>query len=334
MKLTTLACMASALLLASCGGGSNATTPQNVVTPGPGVTTQSVSGTLLIGNPGTTTSSKTRNTAFVSSSTMHVALFIDGAAATAGAASGCTATTGGTGTSTCTITWAAQLTVPAAHTFAVEADSGTNAPANTVLSEGSGSYPIVAGTANALGTLSLNGVAKNATFTVATCSGAAPNSLCTGNITIAAPANNAIAYTGSVVVPTAGSLPTSGNVFDNGAVTFVSSTPANGTLTGTAQTASANTFSTLTAGTLSVAGVDTTGVYTYQVTCGATATGTFGITIGGAATPSGLVTTAELAALPTAVTYPAAGIVVLGTPVSFTCTGGNITSSGGTLPVN
>ena len=332
MKLTTIACLASALLLASCGGGSNGTTPQTVVTPGPGATIQSVSGTLLIGNPGTTSSSKTRTPAFVSSSTMHVALFIDGAATTAGAASGCTATTG-TGSS-CTITWAAQLTVPAAHTFSVETDTGTNAPANTVLSVGSGSYSIVAGSANALGVLSLNGVAKNATFTVATCSGVTPASLCTGNITIAAPANNAIAYTGATVVPTTGTAPTSGNVYDNGAVTFVSSAPAVGTITGTAQTVASNVFSTLAAGTLTVAGVDTTGIYTYQVTCAAAGSGTFTITLGGGATPSNLVTTAELAGLATPVTYPAAGLVVAGTAVSFTCTGGNITSTGGTLPIN
>jgi hypothetical protein len=286
MKLSTAVCMAFALLLAACGGGSNSS-PTPLVGPGAGSTIQSVSGTLLIGNPGTTVTSTTRAPAFVSSSTKHVALFIDGAATTAGQVSSCSATTG-TGAG-CTITWAAQLTVPAAHTFAVEADSGTNAPANTVLSVGSGSYAIVAGTANALGALSLNGIASQATFTVGLCTGVSPNSGCPGTITISAPANNAIAYTGAVAVPTTGNLPTSGNVFDNGPATFVSTAPATGTITGTP---------------------------------------------GGGATADTILTAPELAGLTPVVSLPAAGLTVAGTPVTFTCTAGNITSTGGTLPVN
>jgi hypothetical protein len=316
------------MLLAACGGGTNGSTPSAIVTPGPGVSSQTVSGTLLIGNPGTTASSTHRSPAFVSPATKHVALFIDGSAVTAGQSASCSAATG-TGTG-CTITWAAQLTVPAAHTFAVEADTGTNAPANTVLSVGSGSYAIVAGTANALGTLALNGISTGATFTVGTCSGSTPNSLCPGTITIASAAGTAIAYTGATTVPTTGNAPTSGNVFDNGPATFVSSAPTIGTITGTVQT----TFSTLAAGVLSVSGVNTTGSYTYQVTCGAAATGTFGITLGGAATVDTVVTTAELAGLTPAVSLPAGGLTVAGTAVLFTCTSGNITSSGGTLPVN
>jgi hypothetical protein len=219
--------------------------------------------------------------------------------------------------------------VPAAHTFAVETDSGTNAPANTVLSVGSGSYAIVAGSANALAALSLNGVVKGATFTVVTCSGTTPTSLCSGTITLAEPAGNAIAYTGATVVPTTGNSPSSGNVFDNGSATFVSNTPAVGTITGTAQP----NFSSLAAGTLTVAGVNTTGSYTYQVTCVGGASGTFGITLGGGLTPSLAVSAAELAALSPAVSY-ATGVTVIGTPLSFTCASGNISSAGGTLPVN
>jgi len=317
--------MASAMMLASCGGGGSMspTTAAHANT-----TTQSVSGTLTIGNPGTSAQSKGRGPLFVSSTTKHASLFIDGAATASGSTASCTASTG-TGTG-CTITWAAQLTVPAAHTFAVETDTGTNTPTNTILSEGAGSYAIVAGTANTLTALSLNGTVVGATFAVSTCSGVSPNSLCNGTVTLSAPGGTAIAYTGSTTVPTTGNSPSSGNVFDNGNVTLVSSAPAVGTITGTVQ----STFSSLTSGTLTVSGVDTTGSYTYQVTCGAGTTGTFGVTLGGAASSSAAVSVAEAAALSPAVSFAAAGVNVLGTAPSYTCTAGNITSTGGTLPVN
>jgi hypothetical protein len=314
----------SAALLASCGSGGTGTSAPQL----PHAATQAVSGTLTIGNPGSTTTSTGRRPLFVSPSTKHAALFIDGAAAASGSTTTCTGTTG-TGTG-CTIAWTAQLAVPAAHVFAVETDTGTNAPANTVLSEGAGTYAVVAGAGNTLGALSLNGIASGATFAVTSCSGANPNSLCNGTVTISAPAGNAIAYTGTTPVPTAGNSPSSGNVFDNGNVTLVSSAPAVGTITGTAQP----TFSALAAGTLTVSGVDTTGISTYQVTCASGATGTFGITLGGGATPSGAVTAAELAGLSPAVSFPAAGVAVVGTAPSFTCNAGTISSASGTLPVN
>jgi len=239
----------------------------------------------------------------------------------------------GSGTG-CTISWSAQLTVPASHVFAVETDTGTNAPANTVLSEGAASYTVVAGSTNTLATMSLNGVVKQATFTVSGCSGVTPNSLCNGTVALAAAAGNVISYAGTTVVPTTGNSPSSGNVFDNGAVTFVSTTPASGVATGTAQTTGPNVFSTYAANTLTVSGVNTTGIYTYQVTCASGATGTFGITVGGAATPSLAVTTAELGALTPAVTYPTGGITVIGTAPLFSCTAGGISNASGTLPVN
>jgi hypothetical protein len=291
-----------------------------------------VSGTLTIGAPSALAQSVTRKPAFVSPSTGHAAVFIDGATSNSGSTTTCTATTG-TGTG-CTISWSAQLTVPASHTFAVETDTGTNAPANTVLSEGAGAYAVVAGSGNTLAALSLNGVVKQATFAVTACSGVSPNSLCNGTVVLAATAGSAIAYTGSTAVPTTGNSPSSGNVFDNGAVTFVSATPASGLVTGTAQTASSNVFSTFASNTLTVSGANTTGTYTYQVTCAGGATGTFGITVGGASTPSLAVSTAELAALTTAVSYPAAGVTVIATAPLFTCTAGNISGSSGTLPVN
>jgi hypothetical protein len=287
---------------------------------------------LTLGSSSGRAQSNARNPAFVSPSTGHASLFIDGAAANSGSTTTCVAATG-TGTG-CTITWSAQLTVPASHTFAVETDTGTNSPANTVLSEGSGSFAVVAGSGNTLATMSLNGAVKQATFAVTGCSGTTPTSLCNGTIVLAAANGNAVAYTGATLVPTTGISPSSGNVFDNGAVTFVSATPANGLVTGTAQTSGSNTFSTFASSTLSVSGVNTTGTYTYQVTCGASATGTFGITVGGAATPSLAVTTAELAALTTPVTYPAAGITVVGTAPLFSCAAGNISNTSGSLPVN
>lgn len=287
-----------------------------------------MSGTLTIGPPPASTQGAGRKPAFVSPSTLHASVFIDGAATAAGSVSSCTAATG-TGTG-CTIPWTAQLNVPASHVFAVEADTGANAPADTVLSVGAETSAVVSGTANTPAPLSLNGVVKQATFSVASCSGVSPNSLCTGTVLLAASAGNAIGYTGATVVPTIGDNPSSGNVFDNGPVTFVSSAPAVGLVTGTAQPA----FSTLATNILTVSGVNPTGTYTYQVTCGAAATGSFGITVGGATTPTDIVTTAELAGLSTPVTYPAAGITVMLTPPSFACASGTISSSGGNIVVN
>jgi hypothetical protein len=328
MKLPTLVCTASTLLLAACGGGggSNGSPPssvQTVLAPGSGtsnaaVAPQAVSGTLTIGNPGSTSMASSRRPAFVSASTMHMAVFIDGTAAPAGVTATCTASTG-TIPSGCTIPWSAQLTVPNLHTFAVEADSGTNAPANTVLSVGSASYTIVAGSANALTLPALSGIAHLVTFTTGTCNGTTPNSLCSGTITIADPANNAIASTGVA------------DAFDNGPATFVSSSPAVGAITGTALAP----FSTLAAGTLTVSDVNATGIDAFQVTCVAGATGTFGITLGGGTTANTGVTPAELAALTPPVTLPPPGLIVSGTPPTYTCTAGNMTSSaGGSLTVN
>jgi hypothetical protein len=291
-----------------------------------------VSGTLTIGSPNTQSKSSKVKTYSVSPSTGHAAVFIDGAVANSGSTTTCVASNGnGTG---CTISWSANLAVPASHVFAVETDTGSNAPANTVLSEGSGSFAVVAGSGNSLSALSLNGVVKQATFTVTACSGVSPNSLCNGSVSLASAAGSAIAYTGSTIVPTTGNSPSSGNVFDNGAVTFASATSASGLVTGTAQTSGSNVFSTYAGNTLTASGVNTTGTYTYQATCVGAATGTFGITVGGASTPSLAVTSAELAALSTPVSYPAAGVTVIGTAPQFACTAGNISASSGSLPVN
>jgi hypothetical protein len=298
---------------------------------------QKVSGTLAIASsPATAALLRGRlarrgtRPLYVSAATGKVNLFIDGAATPSGTLTACPAATGSvTG---CTIAWTTTVAVPAAHTFTVEIDTGTaNSPNNTVLAEGEGSYALVAGTANILSALSLNAVVTNATFTIGTCTATS----CSGTVVLADAAGFAIAYTGTATTPpTYGQSPTSGNVYDNSGVagasnvTLTSNAPAVGTVTGTAQAP----FSTYTAPTLTLAGVDTTGSYTYAVTCVAAATGTFGITVGGGATPSGDVTTGELTGV--GVTYPAAGVVTNPTAPSFTCTNGNIGSATGTLPVN
>jgi hypothetical protein len=156
-----------------------------------------------------------------------------------------------------------------------------------------------------------------------------------GNVSLSTPAGVLITYTGATTVPTAGNSPSTGTVYDNGNVTFVSSNAAagGGLITGTAQTSGANVFSTYASNTLTVSGVNTTGIYTYQATCNATGTGTFGITAALAGSPSLDVSAAELAALSPAVSYPA-GITVLTTAPSFSCTSGAIGDATGTIPVN
>jgi hypothetical protein len=316
-----LACIASIMSLAACSGGGSSGTPQAITT------VQQVNGTITIVTPGTIPASVGRRPAFVSPATGHVALFINGAAAAAGSTVTCASANGNTGG--CTISWTAALAVPHSYTFAVEADSGINSPANTVLSEGEETYTVVSGS-NTVTALSLNGVVKDATFTATSCT----TGSCSGTIALAAAAGNIISYGGALTVPAAGNNPSSGNVFDNGSVTFVSSAAGIGLVTGSAYTSGANVYASYATNTLTVSGVQasTTGTYPYVVTCGASATGTFGITTGGAGTPSGDVTTAELTAL--GVSYPAAAITVIGTAPSFSCASGTIGDATGTIPVN
>jgi hypothetical protein len=337
-----VSCLIVAFALSACSGGGGGSSPAAPTAP---TTVQKVSGTLeIVSSPATTAllrgalareGALARHGArplFVSASTGDVHLFIDGGAAPSGSLTTCSAATG-TGTG-CTLSWTTALAVPASHIFAVEIDTGTtHTPNNTVLAEGSGSYVLVAGSNTTLTpALSLNAVVTSATFTTTSCTA----TTCSGNVVLAAAGGNAIAYTGGTAVPTYGQSPTSGNVFDNSGVsgasnvTLTSSAAATGTVTGIAQTP----FSTFTAPTLTIAGVNTNGTYTYSVGCVASATGTFGITVGGGATPSLDVTAAELSGLSPAVTYPASGVVTNATAPSFTCTSGNISSATGTLPVN
>jgi hypothetical protein len=141
-----------------------------------------------------------------------------------------------------------------------------------------------------------------------------------------------LVYTGSLTTPTEGNSPTSGNVLDNdggGAsdVTLTSDTPAVGTVTGTTQ----SPFSSYATGTLKLIGLNNSGNYTFTVACAASATGTFGITFGGATSSSGDVTAAELTGL--SLTYPNT-INGTGTGKVFTCTSGTISAVTGTLIIN
>lgn len=271
---------------------------------------------------------------YVSTATAHAALFIDGGSTAAGSTTSCSPSNG-TGTG-CTISWTANLTVPASHVFAVEIDTGPSIlPHNTVLAEGRGTYTIFPGT-NTLGTggngapLSLNGVVNTYFYNVNSCSG----SSCSGVFTPADAASYSIFYAGALSSPTQGQNPTSGNVFDNNGggannLTVASDTPSIGTMTGTAQAPWTSTGSNV----LNILGVNSSTSYTYQVTCVANANGKFGLVSGGAGTGSGDVTPAELSGLPTAVTYPAGPAGIDSTNL-FTCTNGVASSATGSLITN
>jgi 6-phosphogluconolactonase (cycloisomerase 2 family) len=146
--------------------------------------------------------------------------------------------------------------VPAAHTFAVEVDNGTN-----VLAENEASYALTFGS-NTLATLTLNGVAATSELTAETCSG----TTCTGTLQVADSATDPITNSGS------------NPSFDNGTITYASATPATGTV------ASGGTIAT----------VSTAGTYAYTTSCAAS-TGQFQTTMT-ASIPagSGDVTAAEL----------------------------------------
>jgi hypothetical protein len=319
---------AFALLLASCGGGSNGSAPA-AVQP----TVQQVSGTLPIGIPGAGTSSTERKPAFVGLATTHANVWVNGLLVPSNASSTCTGTqTTGTGTF-CTISWNVSLAVPASYNFQVETDDGTK-----VLAEGSKTYAIVAGV-NSLSALTLNGVVAKATLATTSCTAGTAGTTagtCAGTITIQENGADAIAYTGATTVPAAGLNPTTGTIFDNGNVTLVAST-ASGLVTGTAQTSGSNVFSTFASNTLTLSGVNTTGIYTYAVACAtATTSGTFGITLGGSAgRTSGVnVLDTQLANATGTPAYPSSTVTVTGTAPSYTCTNGVISSATGTIPVN
>jgi hypothetical protein len=269
----------------------------------------------------------------VSGGTTHAALFIDGSSSPAGQTSSCTATIG-TGTG-CTISWNANLSAPASHTFAVETDNGSK-----VLDEGKATYNVALGS-NSLGTggggnapLSLNAAAYTVGYSVSSCAAGT----CNGSLSLFDAAFYSIVYGGSTLVPTNGQNPTSGNVLDNnggGASNFtVTSNGASvGTVTGPAQSSGSNTYATYSSGTLTIVGIDSSGNFAFNVACVSGATGTFGVNWGGLTTPSGDVTSAELGALSPVISYPSSPAGG-GTGNIFTCTSGAITATSGTLVTN
>lgn len=132
-----LFCVAMTAALAAAGALMTAGT----ATPGQHVVR--ASGTLQVAMPAGPASDSTLGVrltsvdlpSYVSTGTAHASLFIDHAATPAGATTTCAASNG-TGTG-CTISWTANLTVPASHVFSVEIDTGPSIlPHNTVLAEG------------------------------------------------------------------------------------------------------------------------------------------------------------------------------------------------------
>jgi hypothetical protein len=325
LKPRVLLSVAIASALAGVGAGVTVAAARSV----PQV--RHVSGTLEIALPaGGVKLTSAERPDEVSGGTMHAALFIDGAGSPAGQTSSCSATSG-TGVG-CTITWSASLSAPATHTFAVETDNG--ASGHTVLDVGRASYVVNIGS-NALGSggagnapLSLNVAAYTFGYSVGSCSGGT----CSGSFSLFDAAFFSAVYQGSLTVPTNGQNPTSGNVLDNNGggtdnVTLTSDNPTIGTVTGTA-----STFASFSSGTLTVLGLTSSGNWSYSVACTAGATGTFGIVFGGAKTPSGDVTAAELAGLSPAVSYPASGFGDTGR--IFNCTSGVASDVSGSLVTN
>lgn len=337
-----LFCVAMAAALAVVGFGVTAGSTTSVRQ------VRQVSGTLQVAVPAALASDSGAGVghrgdslpSYVSTGTAHASLFIDHASSAAGSTTSCSASNG-TGTG-CTITWTANLTVPASHVFSVEIDTGPSIlPHNTVLAEGQGTYTVFPGT-NTLGSggngspLSLNGVANTYFYNITTCSGAS----CTGTVSFADAAAYTIFYGGPLTTPTQGQSPTSGNVFDNNGfgqsgpaatsnLTFSSDTASIGTITGTAQAP----WTSVSPNTLTILGANASQLYTYQATCAAGANGKFGLLSGGGASGSGDVTAAELTGLPTAVTYPG-GPGGIDTTNLFTCTNGVASDANGSLVTN
>jgi sugar lactone lactonase YvrE len=246
-------------VLSACAGsggssGTPAAVPNTAARPGASPAAPSAAtahGTITIRIPRAARgSSSARKPAYISPGTTGAAVFIDGATTPAGSTTSCT--------SACTIAWSAALSVPAAHTFAVEIDNGTS-----VLAENEHSYAIVFGANGALTpTLTLNGVAASAALTVESCAA----TTCTGTLQVADATGNPITNSGS------------NPNFDNGTITYASATPSTGTV------ASGGTIAT----------VSTAGTYAYTTAC-ATNTGQFQTTMT-ASIPagSGDITAAEL----------------------------------------
>jgi streptogramin lyase len=254
--------------LNACSSGSPA-----VLSPGASPVAQAAVtayGTLAIRIPPKTPAANgIRKIAYISPGTTRAALFIDGAATPAGSAATCTASvSSGAG---CTLTWSTSVSVPAAHSFAVEIDNGT-----TVLAENKASYALHFGN-NALAVLTLKGVAAAGTLSGESCA----TSSCSGTLTLADGAANTIVNTTSPLA----------TGFDNGPLTFASTNAVAGAVTA--------------GGTLTQPSAAGTAAYT--VTCTAS-TGIFLTSLTpSSGTGSGDITSAELTgrilAYPATITY-------------------------------
>ena len=246
-------------LSACTGGGSEiarivAANPS--ASPGAAAPATAYGTIRIVVPPKASAASRTRKPSYISAGTTSAALFIDGATTPAGMTTTCSATvSSGAG---CTITWTTAVSVPAAHSFAVEIDNGT-----TVLAENKASYAIVSGS-NTLAVLTLNGIAASATLTGETCA----TTNCSGTLTFSDAAGDSIVNTTSPLA--AG--------FDNGPLTLASTATSVGSVTaGATQTQPS-----------------ATGTAAYTVTCDSSA-GSFSTTLSPASTTgSGDITGAEL----------------------------------------
>jgi len=252
-------------------------------------------GTLTITGPNFA-SSTARKPAYISTSTTHASLWINGGPINRIAC-----------TTTCTFTWSAPA---GSDDFQAEIDDGTN-----VLAAGGHTYTIVAGANGDLGKLTVNGVANTLTFT--------DNSPFTGTPDV-------LTGKGTFAIGDWDSHPiTTPGTFDNRSITL-STVKDSGTYTGVLTIAcpGGGTCSGLEVEDPSALGND----YTFTVTCGVSDTATFHLT----ATTGNSPVNANLSLEPTGgeyagvpVTYTSGFKTITG--FEYTCTNGTLTDATGTI---
>jgi hypothetical protein len=147
------------------------------------------------------------------------------------------------------------------------------------------------------------------------------------------PAGYLIAYQGTLA-PSNVLDPTSGNVFDNdgGGSTPITVTTSNASIA-TISTTGQTPYESLANNTLSLLAPTSNGASPYTVTCGGTESGSFAIDITLGTASSGVVTSAELANLKPAVSYPTIPATAAVTNV-FSCNGTTISNATGTAVAN
>jgi hypothetical protein len=278
-------CILTAGMVAACSGGSgNGTVPQQ--------TQQkfAATGTLTLALP-QSTSSSARKPAYVGASTGHAEVFINDTLA--GSTTSCTSVS-------CSLAWTYYLSSGSANqsvSFAVEADTGTNAPAHTILSAGANSYDISPGSNGTPLDLTLSGAAAGVTWTAGTLNNT--------------PNPGTVAGTFSVLDAIGNTITSPGSTFDNAPITFTS-TPEN---------VGGGSFSTPTA--LSSVTSDA-----FAAACTAT-NGTFQISAIAASSSTALdsTTLSILSGQSPAISYPSAGLSAA-TVYIYNCTSGVISVQG------